>query len=177
MVVLSLSCLCGFSLPFLLSACKSIMHSSVWVGGKGQPFVTPQFMIMIKFTATVLSHMLLPQKFVSPRGKRCPLILFVFWCVVTLVWCLLPLFVVLLRVAVWKNFRSELLFLGVSLGLGFSVVLCLGFCFMCGRFATETVWKNSLNVRSCVSGIVLSFLGFPSMSFLFFFRFQERKIR
>ena len=44
--------------------------------------------------------------------------------------------------------------------LCFSVVFCLGFCFMIWRLAPETVWKNSLDVRFCFWGFVLSSLGF-----------------
>ena len=48
-----------------------------------------------------------------------------------------------------KIFGSELLFLGGCVGLVFFLVgfcYCLGFIFW--RFAPETVWKNSIDVRS-----------------------------
>ena len=50
------------------------------------------------------------------------------------------------------------------------MVFCLGFCFMFWRFAPETVWKNSLDVRSCVFGFVLSSLGFSSTLFFSVFK-------
>ena len=41
---------------------------------------------------------------------------------------------------------------------------------MFGRFAPETVRKNSLNVRSSVLGVALSFFGFRRRRFCFFSR-------
>ena len=75
-------------------------------------------------------------------------------CFLCLVGRLLPFFCrsSLLGVAVENIFGSELLFLGVGVGLVFfSVVFCTFW-----RFAPETVWKNSLDVRPAFFGFVLS---------------------
>ena len=77
-----------------------------------------------------------------------------------------------LRVAVRNKFSGANFCFWVSvLVLCFSVVFCLGFSFMIWRFAPETVWKNSLDVRSCFFGFALSSLGFfvdvVSVCFLF----------
>ena len=51
--------------------------------------------------------------------------------------------------------------------LCFLVVFCLRYCFMFWRFASEIVWKNSLDGRSCVSGIFsLYFRFFVDVSFV-----------
>ena len=59
------------------------------------------------------------------------------------------------------------MFLGVGLGLVFLVAFCLGFRFTFWRFAPESVWENSLDVRSAVFGFVLSSSGFSPTSFFF----------
>ena len=59
-----------------------------------------------------------------------------------------------LRVAVWTPFSGTnfgVFFSVWSWLVAFLVVFCLGFCLMFGRFAPETVRKNSLNVRASVS--------------------------
>ena len=58
----------------------------------------------------------------------------------------------------------------------FSMVFCLGSSSMTWRFAPESVWKNSLDVRSCVFGFVLSFFVSPPSSFFGCF-FRETQIR
>ena len=66
---------------------------------------------------------------------------------------LLPFFVVPLFLGslFGKFFGSELLFLGGCVVLVFFLVgFCLCFCFIFSRFAPETVWKKSLDVRSAV---------------------------
>ena len=45
------------------------------------------------------------------------------------------------------------------------------------RVAPETVWKNSLDVRSAVSGFVLSSFGFSPTSLLFLFVFPFERQR
>ena len=65
----------------------------------------------------------------------------------------------------------------VVLVLCFLVGFCYCFCFIFWRSAPETVWKNSIDVRSgFFSGFVLSSLGFSPTSFLFFFFFFKRDI-
>ena len=59
-----------------------------------------------------------------------------------------------------KFFGSELLFLGVGVGLVFFGGFCLCFCFMFWRVAPESVWKNSLDVRSAVFWVRSLFLRF-----------------
>ena len=55
-----------------------------------------------------------------------------------------------LRVAVWKNLRERTCFWVLVLVLCFLVVFCWGFGLILWRFAPESVWKNSLDVRSVV---------------------------
>ena len=74
-----------------------------------------------------------------------------------------------------KIFGSEVLFLCVGVGLVFFGGVLHRFGFVFWRFAPETVWKNSLDVRSAVSGFVLSSLGFSPTSLLFFFRFKRQR--
>ena len=78
-------------------------------------------------------------------------------------------------------FGSELLSLGVVVGLVFSVLFCLGFCFIFWQFAPETVWKTSLDVRSASLGLVLSSLGFFDrrrfFDFLFVRSFSRDKVQ
>ena len=59
-----------------------------------------------------------------------------------------------------KFFGSELLFLGVVVGLVFFGAVLLRFLLYFWRFAPESVWKNSLDVRSavfCVRSLLLWF--------------------
>ena len=51
----------------------------------------------------------------------------------------------------------------------FLALFCLCFCFMVWQFVPETVWKNSLDVRSCIFGFVLSSLGFFSSTLFLVF--------
>ena len=94
--------------------------------------------------------------------------------------CLLPFFgrFSLLRVAVWKNFRVRtFVFWGQCWFVFFGAVLLM-FCFMFCRFTPESVWKNSLGVRSCFLGFVLSSLGFfvdVVFVFPFFLGFFKRQ--
>ena len=72
-----------------------------------------------------------------------------------------------------KLIGSELLFLGVGVGLGFFCGFFLGFCFTYWR-----VWKNSLDVRSVLFVFVLSSIGFfVAVAFVFplFLLFRETK--
>ena len=71
-------------------------------------------------TATVLSHKFLLIVLVPPRGKCCPFFLFfVFFSVFGPVYFAVFCRSSFLRVAFWKNFGSELLFLGGCVGLVF----------------------------------------------------------
>ena len=77
----------------------------------------------------------------------------------------------LLRVAFEKIFGSELLLLGV--GFVFWWVFAYGFAFFFWRFAPKGVWKNSLDVRAGVFGVVLLSFGFfrrSRFSGVFFFK-------
>ena len=111
-----------------------------------------------------------------PFSKGEMLSVFFILCFLCLVRCLLSFFSVLLFLGslFGKIFGSELLFLGVGVGLVcFGAVLpmfLLYFCF----FAPETVLKNSLDVRSGVFGLSSFFLWFFAdvvvfLSFFFFF--------
>ena len=60
--------------------------------------------------------------------------------------------------------------------LCFLVGFCYCFCFIFWRFAPETVWKNSFDVRSGFSGFVLSSLGFSPTSFVFFLRHKDQVV-
>ena len=84
-----------------------------------------------------------------------------------------------LRVVVRNKFSGANFCFWVSvLVLCFSVVFCLGFSFMIWRFAPETVWKNSFDVRSCFFGFVLSSLGFfvNVVSVCFFLRDKDQVV-
>ena len=63
-------------------------------------------------------------------------------------------------------------FWAVVLVLCFLVGFCLCFCFFFWRLAPETVWKNSIDVRSgfFLGSFSLFSLGFSPTSFLFFLR-------
>ena len=65
-----------------------------------------------------------------------------------------------------KIFGSELLFLGVGVGLVFFDGFCQWFCFMFWRVAPESVWQNSLDVRSV----------FFWLCSLFFWFFRRRRV-
>ena len=83
------------------------------------------------------------------RGKCCPFFHFAFFCLVRR---LLPFFAVFLFLGSLfeKFFGSELLFLGVGVGLAFFGVFLPMFLLYFWRFAPESVWKNSFDVRSVV---------------------------
>ena len=66
-----------------------------------------------------------------------------------------------------KFFGSELLFLGVGVGLVFFGDFLPMFLFYFWQFAPETVWKNSLDVRSAFFGCVLSSFGFFAVVLIF----------
>ena len=99
-----------------------------------------------------------------------------------LVRCLLPFFCrsSLLRVAVWRNFGSELLFWGVGVGLVFFGGVLLRLLLYDLVVGSRNCLKKFLDVRSCLFGFVLSSSGFfVDVAFVFFFfvPFQETKIR
>ena len=68
-----------------------------------------------------------------------------------------------------KIFGSELLFLGVGVGFVFFGGFLPMFLLLFWRFAPESVWKNSLDVRSAVFWVLSLLFGFSSTSFLVFF--------
>ena len=93
-------------------------------------------------------------------------------CFLCLVRRLLPFFAVLLFLGSLfeKIFGSELLFLGVGVGLVFFGGFLPMFLLYFWRFAPESVWKNSLDVRSvCFLGSFSLPLVFSSTSFSRFF--------
>ena len=101
--------------------------------------------------ATVLSHTVRPLCLNFPpwrRGKCCPFFSFcVFLCLVR---CLLPLFAVRLVLgSLFEKFSGANFCFWVAVWvLCFVVGFCLCFCFSFWLFAPETVWKNSIDVRS-----------------------------
>ena len=88
--------------------------------------------------------------FVPPRGKCCPFFfLFVFLVSGPLSFAFFLSFLFFLGSFFGKIFGCELLFLGGCVGLVFFWwVFANVFALFFGVFAPETVWKNSIDVRS-----------------------------
>ena len=82
----------------------------------------------------------------------------------------------LLWVAVWKIFGSELLFLGVGLGLGFFGGVLLRFFLYVWAVCSRNCLDQIFLMRSCVSGLVLSLsLVFRRRRFCFSFVFKRER--
>ena len=121
--------------------------------------------------ATVLSHivgslcLLFPP---SRRGKCCSFFSFCVFGVWSSVFCRFFCRSSRLRVVFLKKFSgANFCFRVLVLVLCFLVGFCLCFCFIFWRFAPETVWKNSIDVRS-------GFFWVRSL-FLWFFRRRRRR--
>ena len=102
---------------------------------------------------------------------------FFIWGFLRLVRCLCRYLAVLLFLgSLFEKFSGANFCFWVSLlVLCFLVGFCLCFCFMFWRIAPESVWKNSLDVRSCFLGFVLSYFGFfvDTVFCLFLFLFKR----
>ena len=124
-------------------------------------------------TATVLSHKFLPLFLVPPRGKCCPFFSFCVFRVWSGVFCHFLSFL-LSKGRFWEKFSgANFCFWGVVLVWCFLVGFCYCFCFIFWRFAPETVWKNSIDVRSgffWARSLFLRFFCKTSSFSVFFFR-------
>ena len=107
------------------------------------------------------------------------LFVFVILCFRCLVRCLLPFFVVppFLGSLFGKIFGSELLFLGGCVGLVFfGGFLLIVFALFFWRFAPDTVWKNSIDVRSGFFWVRSLFLRFfADVVFVFVVLFKRQR--
>ena len=112
----------------------------------------------------------------SRRGKCCPFFSFCVFCVRSGVFCRFFCHSSPLRVAFWKKCRERTFVFGCwcCVGHGFFGGFLPMFLLYFWRFAPETVWKNSLDVRSVVFWVVPSSLGFSPTSFLFWFFLRDK---
>ena len=108
---------------------------------------------------------------VPPRGKCCPFFSLCVFCVRSGVFCRFLSFLSSKGRFLEKFSGANFCFWVVVLVLCFLVGFCYCFCFISWNFAPETVWKNSLDVRSGAfwGSFSSSFRFFSSTSFFLFF--------